>query len=249
MPWPISCLGDIASSQGQPGLVADQLRDWALGPYIQDQWKVTRKLTINMGLRYELQPGLSEKYDHMTNINWAWNNSFEPTWVRAGSGDFYAGNPPFPLPAGVPYARGPNGDTTWKTAKTQFGPRAGFAYNIDPKTVIRAGFGIYYPHDVGQHGVRRNAQSALYGPHREQLEHVGSERNWSSPFPVIAISTHGPGLGLGRSAALTPQWTFNVQRSLSANSTTLEVGYEGSAGIHLQRTVYYNDSPPAAPDK
>ena len=84
-------LGDIASQQGQPGIVADQLRDWALGVYIQDQWKVSKKLTINLGLRYELQPGLNEKYDHMVNISWAWNNSFHPIWVRAGSGDFYAG--------------------------------------------------------------------------------------------------------------------------------------------------------------
>jgi len=144
-------LGDIASQQGQPGIVADQLRDWALGTYIQDTWKVNKKLTINLGLRYELQPGLTEKYDHMVNISWAWNNSFHPIWIRAGSGDFYAGSTPapYPLPAGIPYERGPYGDTTWKTPYLQFGPRAGLAYNLNSKTVIRAGFGIYYPHDIG----------------------------------------------------------------------------------------------------
>jgi len=239
-------LGDISTSQGQLGLVADQLRDWALGPYIQDQWKVNQKLTINMGLRYELQPGLNEKYDHMTNISWAWNNSFYPTWVRAGSGDFYAGNPPYPLPAGIPYARGKYGDTTWKTAKHQFGPRLGLAYSLNPKTVIRAGFGIYYPHDV---------LNTAFDITRNQpfTERIASSSNtlvpnatWSSPFPVIAISTLAPSWVWGDPQPYTPQWSFNVQRSLSG-STSLEVGYVGSASAHLQRTTYYNDSPPAAP--
>ena len=239
-------LGDIATSQGQLGLVADQMRDWALGVYMQDQWKVSKKLTINLGLRYELQPGLSEKYDHMTNISWSWANSFGPTWIRAGSGDFYQGSPPYPLPAGVPYKRGPYGNTTWKTATRQFGPRAGFAYNLNSKTVIRAGFGIYYPHDVGNTAfdVTRNQ------PFTERISSANNSfipnSNWSNPFPVIGLSTLAPAWLWGDPLPYAPQWTFNVQRSLNS-TTTLELGYEGSAGIHLQRTVYYNDSPPAAP--
>jgi hypothetical protein len=239
-------LGDIASQQGQLGLIADQLRDWALGVYVQDQWKVTKKLTINLGLRYELQPGLTEKYGHMSNISWAWDNSFFPTWVRAGSGDFYAGNPPYPLPAGIPYARGKYGNTTWKTAKLQFGPRAGFAYNLNAKTVIRTGFGIYYPHEIGNvaFDVTRNQ------PFTERINSSSNtlipNATWASPFPIIAISTNAPSWVWGDPQPYTPQWTFNIQRALNG-STTLEVGYEGSAGIHLQRTVYYNDSPAAAP--
>ncbi|MGA2114007.1 MAG: carboxypeptidase-like regulatory domain-containing protein [Bryobacteraceae bacterium] len=239
-------LGDIATSQGQLGLVADQLRDWALGPYIHDQWKVNQKLTINIGLRYELQPGLNEKYDHMTNISWAWNDLFGPTWVRAGSGDFYAGSPPYPLPAGIPFARGEYGNTTWKTDYHQFGPRAGLAYNLNAKTVIRAGFGIYYPHDVGNTAfdITRNQ------PFTERISSTSNtfipNANWSTPFPVISLSTLAPSWVWGDPLPYTPQWSVNVQRSLN-NTTTLEVGYVGSAGIHLQRTVYYNDSPPAAP--
>ncbi len=240
-------LGDISTQGAQLGVVADQLRDWALGTYIQDQWKVTPKLTINLGLRYELQPGLTEKYDHMTNIDWAWDNSFFPTWVRAGTGDFYQGNPPVPLPAGIPYTRdGRFGNTTWKTAFLQFGPRVGLAYNVTSKTVIRAGFGIYYPHDIDNTAfdVTRNQPFTL---------RINSSSNafipnatWSNPFPIVAISTNAPSWVWGDPQPYTPQWTFNIQRAL-INSTTLEVDYQGSAGVHLQRTVYYNDSPPAAP--
>jgi hypothetical protein len=238
-------LGDISTSQGQLGLVADQFRDWAIGPYIQDQWKVNKKLTINLGLRYELQPGLNEKYDHMANISWSWANSFYPTWVRAGSGDFYAGSPSYPLPAGIPYTRGEYGDTTWKTAYHQFGPRAGLAYNFNTKTVIRLGFGIYYPHDIGNvaFDVSRNQ------PFTERINSASNtlipNANWGAPFPVLAISTLAPSWVWGDPQPYAPQWSFNVQRSLTS-STTFEVGYVGSASIHLQRTVYYNDSPPAA---
>jgi hypothetical protein len=240
-------LGYIAGSQGQPGLVADQLRSWAFGPYIQDQWKVTRKLTLNLGLRYELQPGLTEKYDHMTNISWAWDGSFMPKWIRAGDGgDFYEGAPPFPLPAGVPYARGPYGRTTWVTPKKQFSPRIGIAYSLTPKTVIRAGFGIFYPHDVlnTAFDVTRNQPFTIRVASNSDT--LIPNATWSRPFPVISISTLAPSWMWGDPQPKAPQWSFNIQRSLSP-TTSLEVGYMGSAGIHLQRTTYYNDQPPAAP--
>jgi hypothetical protein len=52
------------------------LRGWSTGLYFQDQWKITPKMTINYGIRYELQPGYHEKYDHpLTLIDFAWNNS------------------------------------------------------------------------------------------------------------------------------------------------------------------------------
>jgi hypothetical protein len=67
---------------------------------------------------------------------------------------------------------------------------------------------------------------------------------WTNPFPVSAISTNIPTWVWGDPQPWTLQRTFNIQRALT-NSTTLEVGYEGSAAINLQRTIYYNDSPPA----
>lgn len=137
-------LGLISAQQAQLGEVVALLRTYSLGLYVQDNWKVTPKLTLNLGLRYELAPGWVDKYDHMTIVTWSWDNSFHPTWVRVCTGEFYEGNPPVPLPERWPIARdGRFGRRSWKTDRKQFGPRVGLAYQMTPKTVIRTGFGIF----------------------------------------------------------------------------------------------------------
>ncbi len=82
-------LGDISLSEAQLGQVVAQLREWYAGFYFQDEWKVTNKLTIDYGVRYELQPGYNETHDRLSLIDFAWNNSIPPTWVRLGSGSPY----------------------------------------------------------------------------------------------------------------------------------------------------------------
>jgi hypothetical protein len=143
-------LGTMSASEGQLGEVVSMLRSWYGGLYFQDQWKVTPKLTLTYGLRWELQPGFSEKYDHMALIDLKWDNSEVPTWIRLGKGNFYADNPPFQLPANLPVSRdGRFGDTVFKNDWHKFAPRLGFAYSLTPKTVVRAGAGIYYVSEIG----------------------------------------------------------------------------------------------------
>jgi hypothetical protein len=239
--------GYIAGQQAQPGDVVAQLRSYSMGLYFQDNWKVSPKLTLNLGLRYELAPGFNEVYDHMTIVTWAWDNSFHPTWVRVGEGGFYDGNPPVPLPASFPTVRdGRFGRRSWKTATRQFGPRVGIAYSLDSKTVIRAGAGIFFPHDIGNAAfdILRNQPFTM---------RVASNSNqfipdatWDNPYPQLSVSTLTPSWVWGDPQPYSPQWSFNIQRALSS-SMSLEVGYVGSSSVHLQRTVYYNDRVPGGP--
>lgn len=240
-------LGGMSSSQAQLGQVAAMLRGSAYAGYIQDQWKVSPKLTVNYGVRYELQPGYNEKYDHLVVVDFAWNNSYHPIWVRAGNGDFYQGNPGLPLPAGIPYARdGRFGNTTWKTDYRQWAPRFGLAYSINSKTVIRAGAGVFFPHDVGNAAfdILRNQPFTMRI--QQSANSLIPNETWSNPFPILSISTLTPAWQWRDPQPYQPQWSFTIQRSLN-KALSLEVAYVGSAGIHLQRTTYYNEPPPGPP--
>jgi hypothetical protein len=242
-------LGLVSAQQAQLGEVVAMLRGYSMGLYFQDNWKVTPKLTLNLGLRYELAPGWVEKYDHMTIVSWAWDNSFHPIWVRAGEGEFYEGNPPVPLPAGWAIARdGRFGRRSWKTDYRQLAPRLGFAYSLNSKTVIRGGLGMFFPHDIGNAAfdILRNQ------PFTMRIASTSNQfipnATWDNPYPPasLRVSTLTPSWVWGDPQPYTPQWSFNIQRGLTS-AMTLEVGYIGSASVHLQRTVYANDSVPGGP--
>jgi Carboxypeptidase regulatory-like domain/TonB-dependent Receptor Plug Domain len=239
-------LGIISNSEGQLGQVVANLRSYSMGYYFQDQWKLTPHLTINYGLRYEFQPGYSDKYDHLVNLHFKWDNSITPTLVRAGSGDPYAGNPGFPVPSTIPYVRdGRFGSTTNRPDYKNWGPRLGIAYSMGSKTVIRAGAGLYYVHEMGNvlFDMMRNQPFTL----RIQTasNSLVPDETWARPFPVLTTSTLTPAWEWGDPTPYVPQWSLNVQRQITRDMS-LEVGYVGSSGVHLNRIVYYNE-PGAGP--
>ncbi|HZQ22342.1 MAG TPA: TonB-dependent receptor [Terriglobales bacterium] len=105
--------------------------------YVNDNYKVTSKLTLNLGLRYELQGTWSERFDRLS----YWN----PTATNAtvtGCG----GTPGSPCPGDAFLVKtGPNSSrNNLPLDKKQFSPRLGFAYSFNPKTVIRGGYGIFW---------------------------------------------------------------------------------------------------------
>lgn len=239
-------LGDISNAEGQAGQVVANLRSYSMGYYFQDQWKATPKLTINYGLRWELQPGFKDKFDHVMNLAFKWDNSVTPTFVRAGTGDPYQGNPPFPLPSTIQFVRdGRFGETTYRTDYNNWGPRLGIAYSLNSKTVIRAGAGLYYVHDIGNgvFDIMRNQPFTL----RIQIasNNLIPNETWAVPYPNTAQSTLSPAYNWGDPTSYVPQWSFTIQRELAAQ-TSVEVAYMGSAGVHLDRIVYYNE-PAAGP--
>jgi hypothetical protein len=240
-------LGYMSQSEGQLGQVVAMLRGWSAGFYFQDQWKVTPKLTVNYGIRYEVQPGYHEKYDHLSLIDFAWNNSVNPTWVRAGTGDPLAGNPPFPLPASIPFVRdGRFGNHIFKTQYNNWAPRLGVAYSLNEKTVLRAGAGLFYIHEIGNtmFDAARNMPFTL----RIATAASGLSPNetWTSPFPILGVSTLTPDWLWKDPTSYVPQWSFTVQRAVT-KGMSVEAAYVGSTGVHLYRTTYYNEMQPGPP--
>ena len=112
------------------------------GFYAGDTWKVTHKLTLNLGLRYELAGPWSERYDRMDYFN-PTATSAAVTGCNGTVGSSCPGDV-FMIGNGIDTSR-----NALKLPKNEWSPRLGVAYALNPKTVIRAGYGIFYiPNDV-----------------------------------------------------------------------------------------------------
>ncbi len=100
------------------------------GFYGQDTWRVNSRLTVTLGLRYDLQPGATERFNRLTYFDL---NVVNPLASKVG----------LPLKGGFEYASSGN-RRAWATDKTDFAPRIGLAYKWTDKLVVRAGYGVYY---------------------------------------------------------------------------------------------------------
>ncbi len=240
-------LGDMSNAEGQVGAPIANFRSHSIGLYFQDTWKVTPKLTLNYGLRWEDEPPYYDKHDAIVNIDFAWDNSREPVYVRAGKGDPYEGNPPFRLPSTVPYVRdGRFGRRAGSNNLTDFAPRLGVAYSLNSKTVIRSGAGIYYVRDIGNvvFDVVRNAPFTIR--RNESANSLIPNLTWSQPFTTLGTPSFILINQVGEPSSYVGQWSFGVQRQLTSNMS-LETTYLGSAGVHLRRLTSYNDFPAGPP--
>lgn len=104
----------------------------AISPYVQDNWKATSKLTLDLGLRWDYFPTLLEVHDNMSFFN---PNLANPVTGQNGALQFTG--------TGLNTC---NCDTPVKNYFKNFGPRLGLAYQVDPKTVIRASYGVMFTH-------------------------------------------------------------------------------------------------------
>jgi hypothetical protein len=115
------------------------------GFFYQDDWRITPRLTLNLGLRYDVELGITERYDRIV-------RGFDPAAVnplQAAARAAYATNPIPQLPVsefrvlgGYVFADA-NDRAMWDADKNNFQPRIGFAYQVTNKTVVRGGFGIF----------------------------------------------------------------------------------------------------------
>jgi hypothetical protein len=221
------------------------------GTYFQDDWKVTRKLTLSMGLRYELPTPMTERYNRSV-------LAFDPTassTIAAQVKANYAANPA----AGVPVAQfnviggltypgvGGNPRTLWHSMRTNFMPRFGLAYTVTPKTVVRGGFGIYYE-PVGVFD--QNVNQTGFSQNTSMVASIDSGQhfiaNLTNPFPNGFTpplgAAGGANTNMGQSITAFNQflknpymerWQLAVQRELPRDSV-LEISYVGNRGVRQQ---------------
>jgi hypothetical protein len=106
-------------------------RTWFHGLYLQDDWKATRKLTLNLGVRYEIQRPITDRYNRQASFDY---NATNP--ISSAVGQTYKGELQFA-------SSGKRG--LYNTDYKNFSPRIGFAYQLMPKLVMRGGYGIFFP--------------------------------------------------------------------------------------------------------
>ena len=207
--------------------------------FTQDNWKVTPKLTLNLGLRYDVSLPRTERHNRM---NWFEPNVVSPLSVP-GMGTLHGGEV---------FTSG-KVRSDWETDFRDFQPRLGLAYQLGSKTVLRGGNGIYFSQP------RSGANGLLsYGSQgfNQSTGTVNTYQNdgatpWlhlSDPFPNGLIQPPGSSLGLLNdvgywavgplrtpAAARTPyeqSWSFGIERQL-ASSMLLDVHYIGKKGTRL----------------
>jgi hypothetical protein len=233
---------------------AEQSNSW--GFFVQDDWKVSRKLTVNLGLRYEFEQPLHERYNRSV-------VGFDTTYVQplsAAAQTVYARSPLAELPASQFKATGgltfagldgnPNG--LYHTPKKNFMPRVGLAYQVQKSTVLRAGFGVFYGFlgarrsDVIQSGFSQNTNMV---PTINNIDFIAT---LSNPYPNGIQTPVGAAAGkqtfLGQTVSFFNQnpkiprvsrWELGIQHVFKGG-ILLEANYTGNKTIHLEVPVANN---------
>lgn len=205
--------------------------------YLQDDWRVTSKLTLDLGVRYEYEPGVHERSNH-----YAVGFDRTATYNVFNSGPSATGGVMFAGQSGYPTSTGNMG--------SKFSPRAGFAYQVYPTTVVKGGAGVFYMPLV------YSGSSALapgYVLTNSMSNAVGSvSTSLSNPFPIIQTQATGNSNGLsqnigttlsvidqGRRAPLFQSYSLGVEQEFPLGFA-LKIGYVGGHGRNLPNSMNIN---------
>ena len=217
--------------------------------FVQDDWKLRPNLTLNLGLRYQINHGWNEVKNNMS--------SFDPTVTNPATGTLGA------YWYGTTHANGrtslqSNTFSTWQ-------PRLGFSWAYDPKTVIRAGFGLYsYTWSLDTYGGNNTsygmgAEISSSGSYTDptngitpatQLDGAGNIYGTNTPLPFTQASTapdahNGQGVGYIQYHTPVPrimQWNVSVQRALTTDFVA-DISYVASHGSGLSFPTDLNQVP------
>ncbi len=206
--------------------------------YVQDDWRITRKLTLNIGVRYDFDTARTERYDR---LSW-----FDPT-LRSPLADKVAGFGN--LTGGLRFVgAGGNDRTQFNGDFNNIAPRLGFAYQVDSKTAIRGGFGqLFGPSTLAAQGTVGPYGFRVESPWVTSLDGITPLNPLRNPFPngfqavpgasQGALTAIGSNLDAPLSNTNTPytlQYNLTVQRELPG-SVLLEAAFVGNRGRQLSR--------------
>lgn len=224
-------LGAPTSTDSPEGLPLTDILQHRTALYFNDDWKPLRRLTLNLGLRWEYNSPASDVQGLWRSAEWRNGLNNPPEYVPSQIRTVY----PF-----------------YEASKKQFMPRIGLAYRLTDDWVVRSGFGIYYNvHQLNNYSIL-NLNPPLSGSSNfansisnNVLIPGTTVYNFTNPFgtpsPTSAVSANV--LNRDNFQPYVAQWSFDIQRRLPWDAT-LSVGYVGSKTTHLDNTVELNNPDP-----
>ena len=207
-------------------------------PYVQDDWKVTQKLTLNLGLRWDYRAAAYEASNHF----------FWRDLSNAEGGLCYADQklssngvaPGVGLDGGaiLRYC----GSVPHPGSKKPFAPRFGFAYRLNTKTVVRGGYGIFFDSaegreiddsaDIYPYSIRNNLTPGSVSTLPKFGNQLFPSYSTLGPFPQSTLSFIAVIESPNPRNPYVQSWNLSVEREIARN-TTLEVNYIGTHAVHL----------------
>ncbi len=209
------------SSQWQGSIQENvNLRGSLPAAYVQDDWKITPKLTLNLGMRYEVGLPFYDTQNRFANFVTGANPT-SGTLVLASNNGGYFGRSLVNVD--------PNG---WE-------PRVGVAYQVTPTTVIRTGYGIYrtyFEPEGDTQFLSANPPFAYQTSISASKSAPAVDLQAGPPAGAVSLA-HATGLVFASyptnpHRAYAQQWNFNIQRQLASN-WMFEIGYSAEKGVHL----------------
>ena len=233
-----------------------QAREW--GAFFQDDYKATNSLTLNFGVRYLYY---TPPYDSSDRISTWGQDQVCPSYAVCGPRLLFDQNSPYQSYyglAGVDFPR-----SLAATDKKNIGPRFGFAWQMDQKTVIRGGYGIFY--DTVP--ITVNGDTLINYPQVIEDQENVALGQFGPPVPnaLVGFRFDRPGLGTGGPGSVAQfqpgpnnfnpdfknsyiqSWNFGIQRQLPGN-VIVELAYAGSKGTRLHRQIVKNLAEPLGPN-
>jgi hypothetical protein len=238
-------LGDLSGGNSDSNIFPS-FRAPYYAPYVQDDYKVSRRLTLNLGIRWDFNLSPTERYDRL-------NRSFDPTVTNPVNASIdRTAFPGFPtVKGGLLFVQ--KGQRPANNDNTGIQPRIGFAYQVNSKTVVRAGFGRYIinPNNdyfrISGYSLSTDVVSSLDGGRTPIANTI------TSPFSAGVQKPPGATLGAGTFVGrgfdffdptfklpYSNQFSFAIQRELPLRSQ-FEISYVGNRAYKLQTDYSYNE--------
>lgn len=212
--------------------------------YVQDDWRVLPNLTVNLGARWDIDPGFKERYNRWSDFD---PNAANPLAQLTGLN--FKGGAQF-------LGSGSNPSKTWKTFFNHVTPRVGFALTTDPSTVFRGGYGIVFLPSQRIYGAGTMGYSVTTSVNN--LATATPSNTLADPFSAGVALPSGASLGVqantGSSVSALvhdqpdsyqQQWNFGLEHSITSK-LTMYINYAGGHGVHLPVNYRPNDLLPSS---